>query len=124
MFNPKIVLFIWLFINELVKSESDWKTRPCSSLLLGQYKCSQPQIDHVKQTAVNCLSNGTVMVPCFPATNVICEEKTFDGKTIAFYKEAQCRYVTNYHYQTAVLLSIFLGIFGIDRIYLGINPLE
>jgi hypothetical protein len=76
-------------------------------------------IDEYTQAAVNCSSDGSVLVPCFPADGVVCEEKTFNGEMVGFFRRTTCRYVTKYHYQTAVLLSIFLGVFGIDRFYLG-----
>ncbi|RNA14131.1 TM2 domain-containing 1 [Brachionus plicatilis] len=81
--------------------------------------CNIPVIDSVKQNEINCTKNGLVEVECFPANNIICENKVFDGNTVGFYRHLQCRYVTSYNYQTTVLLSIFFGIFGIDRFYLG-----
>ena len=77
-------------------------------------------IDDATQTAVNCSSKNLVPVPCYPALNVVCEGKVFDGKKVGFYKNVFCRYVTKYNYQTTVLLSLFLGIFGVDRFYLGL----
>lgn len=107
----QVVIFVF-FLKYIV-------SRPCSELQIGQFKCSQPVIDHHTQTAVNCSTDRSVHVPCYPANGVICEEKTFSGKMIGFYKKTACRYVSKYHYQTAVLISIFLGVFGIDRFYLG-----
>lgn len=101
------------------ESSNKWKEKPCSQLNIGQYKCDQPVIDDQTQSAVNCTKQNLVQVPCYPAKNIICENKVFDGETIGFYKQVTCRYVTHYQYQTAVLLSIFLGVFGIDRFYLG-----
>lgn len=93
--------------------------RKCSELQIGQYKCEKAPIDEIKQTEVNCSVKNTVQITCYPAKRVKCDNKTFDGITPGFYIEQPCRYVTSYKYQTAVLLSIFLGIFGADRFYLG-----
>ena len=100
-------------------SNENWKKRPCSQLSIGQYKCDKPVIDEQTQSARNCSSDNTVSVACYPARNVTCDGKQFDSKQIGFYKSVRCRYVTKYHYQTAVLLSVFLGVFGADRFYLG-----
>ena len=97
----------------------NWQNKPCSQLLMGQYKCDKPVIDDQTQSAQNCSSDNTVRVACYPAKNITCEGKQFNSKQVGFYKSVHCRYVTTYHYQTAVLLSVFLGIFGADRFYLG-----
>jgi TM2 domain-containing membrane protein YozV len=120
----KLIIFILLsnFLNftfETNGKENPWKSRPCSQLSLGQYTCSQPQVNLEYQTEEGCMPSRLVNVSCYPTSGVICENRTFDGKTMAFRKEIACRYVTQYRYQTAVLLSIFLGIFGVDRFYLG-----
>lgn len=36
-----------------------------------------------------------------------------------FTKEMPCKWTNGYSFETALLLSIFLGMFGIDRFYLG-----
>ena len=36
-----------------------------------------------------------------------------------FTGETDCRYTNGYHFDTALMLSIFLGMFGADRFYLG-----
>ena len=105
------------------QQQQQWQTRPCASLHVGQYKCDKPVIDDAKQTAVNCTSDDTVAVACYPASNVICDGRRFDGRTVGFHKRVFCRYVSTYHYQTATLLSIFFGIVGADRFYLGYNAI-
>lgn len=102
-----------------ISENSEWKKRPCSQLQMGQYRCDKPKIDNEKQNAINCTSERKVKVACYPAENVVCDDRTFNGEDIGFYAEIPCRYVTSYHYKVAVLLSIFLGMFGIDRFYLG-----
>jgi TM2 domain-containing membrane protein YozV len=114
---------LFSFCISLSHSEEDkpieWQRRSCSSLLLGQFKCDEPKIDERTQSEFNCTQNHTVLVACYPAENVYCDGRLFEGRTIGFYLEKPCRYVTKYHYQTAVLLSIFTGMFGVDRFYLG-----
>ena len=36
-----------------------------------------------------------------------------------FWKDVDCQWTNGYHFDTALLLSIFLGMFGADRFYLG-----
>ena len=36
-----------------------------------------------------------------------------------FFRDAQCRWTNGYDFETALLLSVFLGMFGADRFYLG-----
>jgi TM2 domain-containing membrane protein YozV len=121
--NLPIFLIVFVNIIKEIKCNTEqtpkWHSRSCSSLSIGQYKCDKPVINNLTQAAVNCTSQSIVHVPCYPAENIICENKIFDGKSIGFYKQTYCRYVTDYNYQTAVLLSIFLGMFGVDRFYLG-----
>ena len=35
------------------------------------------------------------------------------------FREVECRWTNGYSFDTALLLSIFLGMFGVDRFYLG-----
>jgi hypothetical protein len=35
------------------------------------------------------------------------------------FREVDCRWTNGYSFDTALLLSIFLGMFGVDRFYLG-----
>jgi TM2 domain-containing membrane protein YozV len=95
------------------------KTRSCESLLMGQYKCSSPEIDEKTQQPVNCSINGIAKVPCFPAPNVTCGNYRFNGDEIGFFKNITCKWTQNCNYKTTLLLSVFLGFFGIDRFYLG-----
>ena len=32
-----------------------------------------------------------------------------------FYRETACKWTNNYHFDTALLLSVFLGMLGADR---------
>jgi TM2 domain-containing membrane protein YozV len=94
-------------------------------LTLARYYCHQPTIDTRTQSEAGCRSNGTVDVPCFAAPNVTCGGVMFNGTECSFAEERSCRYVKLcggvpcYSYRVAVALSLFLGMLGIDRFYLG-----
>ncbi|KAK3732594.1 hypothetical protein QZH41_016069, partial [Actinostola sp. cb2023] len=54
---------------------------------------------------------------CSLISGLVCDS---DGKSVTkFTKRVPCRYTNGHSYKTALLLSIFLGMFGIDRFYLG-----
>jgi len=91
----------------------------CDQLLPGQYICEEPQIDPETQAERNCNPNKTVKVPCHVATGIQCHGVLIEGNTTGFFREVPCRYVKDKSFKTALLLSIFLGVFGIDRFYLG-----
>lgn len=114
-------MFIYFIILLIIQNITclEVKDRNCTNLRIGQFICSFPKIDSQKQNIINCNKDGLVPIPCYPAKNIKCDKTIFDGNTVGFYKNQKCRYVTKYNYQTTVLLSIFFGIFGIDRFYLG-----
>lgn len=101
------------------------ESESCENLLMGQYWCETPTIDPETQSEIGCRSDTkTVNVPCMPAEDIVCKgtdgkETQFNGSTIGFYKNVTCRWTNGYKFETALLLSIFLGMFGIDRFYLG-----
>lgn len=96
----------------------------CKDLLMGQFICSEPQIDHYTQQALGCREDSrTVEVQCKPATGIVCItddniEKSAESD-VGFFKEVPCKWTNGYEFETALLLSVFLGMFGIDRFYLG-----
>ncbi|XP_063863643.1 LOW QUALITY PROTEIN: TM2 domain-containing protein CG10795-like [Scylla paramamosain] len=87
----------------------------CSSLLPGQYQCNELNIDPQTQQLKGCTKEGRARIPCTSASGIICIE-TNNG---TFEREVPCKFTNGYSYETALLLSVFLGMFGIDRIYLG-----
>ncbi|KAK3088426.1 hypothetical protein FSP39_019088 [Pinctada imbricata] len=97
----------------------------CKDLLMGQYYCDDPVIDIETQAEVNCREDThTTEVSCKPAEEIICVDftgsnRTFNGSEVGFYKNVSCRWTNGYHFETSLLLSIFLGMFGVDRFYLG-----
>lgn len=96
---------------EILKTEGE--TVICDDLLLGQYFCPEPDIDSSTQAAVGCTVNHTVKVKCQAAASK-------NGENITeCYKNVSCHYTNGHSYETALLLSVFLGMFGIDRFYLG-----
>lgn len=90
----------------------------CDDLLMGQFFCEQPEIEKETQAEKFCHANKTTKIKCFPVQNISCDGESLENKTV-FYKEIPCRYVNGKSFKTALLLSIFLGVFGIDRFYLG-----
>lgn len=112
-------------------NSSDPDIRQCSDLFMGQYRCDEPEIDTDTQQARGCKAKTrTVTVSCKPAPGIVCyPDKSlkvasdkpceFDGEQIGFYEEKPCKWTNGYNFETALLLSVFLGMFGIDRFYLG-----
>jgi len=101
----------------------------CSDLLMGQYLCDDPEIDIDTQSEKGCDNSRKVAVGCRPAPMIICVPDkrinpdgnpcNFTGNEIGFYKSVPCRWTNGYNFETSLLLSVFLGMFGIDRFYLG-----
>ncbi|CAH8652988.1 unnamed protein product [Heterobilharzia americana] len=90
----------------------------CEDLLPGQYLCDSPSIDELTQQPRNC-SSLKAPVDCKPAPGILCDGKLFSGSEIGFQKLVDCRRVTGYKFDLALLLSVFGGVFGLDRFYLG-----
>ncbi|XP_077981681.1 TM2 domain-containing protein biscotti-like [Glandiceps talaboti] len=107
-----IVLFDLLLV-DVTTSSTDY-VLDCEQLLMGQYHCEIPDIDPKTQSARDCDEDGIVSVNCYPAPNISCDDMQF-----GFQKDIPCRYTNGVYHEVAVLLSVFLGMFGIDRFYLG-----
>ncbi|GIX90777.1 TM2 domain-containing protein CG10795 [Caerostris darwini] len=90
----------------------------CSNLLMGQFLCLPPDIDPNTQQPRSCQKNNVGKVFCKTAIGIVCKPGTGLNDT-TFEKEIECQYTNGYSYETALLLSLFLGMFGIDRFYLG-----
>src|SRR5271154_4922452 len=54
-------------------------------------------------------------VKCEAVDGLVCEES--GNRT--FEREIPCKWTNGYKYDTALLLSVFLGVLGADRFYLG-----
>lgn len=101
------------------------QNRKCAELLMGQYQCEKPSVDEDTQSERGCTNTRKLAVACRPAPEITCipdDRKVpciFSGDEIGFYKYVPCKWTNGCEFETALLLSIFLGMFGIDRFYLG-----
>ncbi|XP_071499516.1 TM2 domain-containing protein 1-like [Diadema antillarum] len=110
-----LVLLVGMLANPAHPEEYDFT---CTELLLGQYECAEPQVNLSTQAAQGC-ANGEALVNCYPAPGIMCDGIVHNGSTVGFQQPIPCRNTNGYSYRTTLLLSIFLGMFGIDRLYLG-----
>lgn len=111
MFSPRVTVLLSLLT---MTTSGGWNTN-CSSLLPGQFLCTDFNVDPSTQQPRGCTEKGTAIVMCEAAPGINCTE-TSNG---TFPKEIPCNWTNGYSYETALLLSVFLGMFGIDRVYLG-----
>ncbi|CAJ0598772.1 unnamed protein product [Cylicocyclus nassatus] len=93
--------------------------KQCQSLRSFQYKCEPPAIGVDTQQPVNCNEDDSVTVTCQVASGIAC--RGLQNNTRYFYLKVPnaCSYRAHLHHSTALLLSIFFGFLGIDRLYLG-----
>ncbi|KAH3767577.1 ADP-ribosylation factor 1 [Pelomyxa schiedti] len=85
----------------------------CYKLQPYQYTCEPYEWNPHSRSAAKCDKNGTVPVTCHAVEGVKCLGDT------TFTITQPCLWTTGYTYEVALGLSLFLGIFGIDRCYLG-----
>uniref|UniRef100_A0A1B6K4I5 TM2 domain-containing protein n=1 Tax=Homalodisca liturata TaxID=320908 RepID=A0A1B6K4I5_9HEMI len=114
----KTIVFI-VFMLEVANSKSSYEV-DCSKLRMGQYLCPHPDIidsyiDPKTQQPRGCTQQNKAEVLCKAADGIIC----LKSNNSTFTREIPCRWTNGYHFETAMLLSIFLGMFGADRFYLG-----
>ncbi|XP_046844334.1 TM2 domain-containing protein CG10795-like [Xenia sp. Carnegie-2017] len=95
-----------------------YKNISCNKLLPGQYICTKiPKINTETQSAEGCNRiSRTVEVTCTVAPGINCTGMLKDR---TFKKAQPCRYTNGYDHTIALMLSVFLGMFGMDRFYLG-----
>lgn len=113
----KVILAFNIFLY-LCVAANDIEEMDCSKLRLGQYLCPDPSydlIDPKTQQPYGCTQENKARVPCRVAPNIICK----DTKNSTTFREIPCKWTNGYSFETAMLLSIFLGMFGADRFYLG-----
>ena len=113
----------------------------CSRLQLGQYKCDRPIIDSNTQQPQGCIKLNVAPVNCTLAPGLTCiagtqgwsyaSNSTDDDLSVLniyeyndtadnrFIGTTKCLWTNGYSFETTLLLSIFLGMFGADRFYLG-----
>ncbi|CAF1069044.1 unnamed protein product [Adineta ricciae] len=131
----RILCLCLLIVNSIDLSnieQEQTKRLKCSDLLLGQYRCQHPTIDESTQEPRGCKRynytwNDEVkfvdMAPiqCYTAPGIVCDggvyNDTLDG--YVFERNTSCRWTNGKYYRTTLALSLFLGVFGIDRLYLG-----
>eukprot|EP00095_Tigriopus_kingsejongensis_P002920 snap_masked-scaffold336_size202805-processed-gene-1.10 protein:Tk02920 transcript:snap_masked-scaffold336_size202805-processed-gene-1.10-mRNA-1 annotation:"tm2 domain-containing protein cg10795 precursor" len=91
--------------------------RDCpDDLLPGQFVCTQVPIDPDTQQPRHCDQlSQTAAAPCETVPGIICRET--GNQT--FYRRIPCQWTNGYDFDTTLLLSVFLGMFGADRFYLG-----
>ncbi|VDQ09394.1 unnamed protein product [Trichobilharzia regenti] len=117
--------FVFLVFVSLTYTLQSNESYNCENLLPGQYLCDSPLIDELTQQPRNCSRNLLILcnhynqVNCRPAPGIRCDGKLFSGYEIGFQKLVDCRRVTGYKFDFALLLSVFGGLFGLDRFYLG-----
>ena len=90
----------------------------CGNLRMGQYICPHPDYDFIDlktQQPKGCTKENKAKVLCLAADGLICTET----KNNTFKKDIPCKWTNGYSFETSLLLSIFLGMFGADRFYLG-----
>lgn len=87
----------------------------CSRLRRGQYSCDPPLIHHVTQQPVGCSRNNSAPVNCTLIPGLYCSQTSNNS----FLGSVPCQWTNGYSFETSLLLSIFLGMFGADRFYLG-----
>ncbi|EDO43932.1 predicted protein [Nematostella vectensis] len=81
------------------------------------YKCDEAEVDSETQSAKGCSKDHTVEVMCHTVPGLTCEST--ETNSTEFKRKVPCRHTNGHSYENALLLSIFLGMFGIDRFYLG-----
>nr|XP_023012218.1 TM2 domain-containing protein CG10795 [Leptinotarsa decemlineata] len=104
----------------LIETKCEHYKVNCESLRMGQYLCPDPvyvndSIDPKTQQLRGCTKTNKAKVRCIAVEGLICNETG----NATFFKEMPCKWTNGYSFEMALLLSIFLGMFGIDRFYLG-----
>ena len=94
-----------------------------TDLLPGQYVCMEiPEINITSQQPINCQKNGRAInaFHCNVSESIANEYQCKETGNNTFFRDFDgCKWTNGYEFDTALLLSIFLGMFGVDRFYLG-----
>ncbi|XP_030387262.1 TM2 domain-containing protein CG10795 [Scaptodrosophila lebanonensis] len=112
MFWPVLLLPLFYAV------ESHQVIVDCNKLLMGQFMCPDPAKNHIDpktQQLRGCTPENRARVWCIAAQDINCTET---GNS-TFTRELPCKWTNGYHLDTTLLLSVFLGMFGVDRFYLG-----
>lgn len=117
MFKTKMILLcvtVILILATTTSTIGSWHTN-CSALLPGQFLCTELNVDPKTQQPHGCSQQGSATVMCEAAPGIVCTETSNN----TFPKQIPCNWTNGYSYETALMLSVFLGMFGVDRVYLG-----
>lgn len=133
---------LWLIVSLLLllyAAPTEHVTVDCNELLMGQFMCPDPSKNHIDpktQQLRGCTKENRARVWCIAANEINCTET---GNS-TFTREMPCQWTwvaksevhilwcllrfhipcsNGYHLDTTLLLSVFLGMFGVDRFYLG-----
>ncbi|CAG0889492.1 unnamed protein product, partial [Darwinula stevensoni] len=87
----------------------------CQNLNMGQYLCLDLSIDPDTQQPRGCTKENVALVNCTAAEGILCTETN----SSVFKRPIPCKWTNGHSFETALLLSVFLGMFGVDRFYLG-----
>ncbi|KAK6743880.1 hypothetical protein RB195_010899 [Necator americanus] len=93
--------------------------KQCDSLRSFQYACEPPAINVDTQQPVNCNEDNSVTVTCKVAGGISCRGLLNGTRFFQLQVPNSCSYNAHIHHSTTLLLSIFFGFLGIDRMYLG-----
>ncbi|TKR96982.1 hypothetical protein L596_010917 [Steinernema carpocapsae] len=111
------------YYGEVIEEMKCSTLRPCqqdNSVKLEGVVCrfcwQTDESEHSCEPIRNCSSTSTKLVRtiCRVDQNVVCKGRR------AFYKKIRCNHTNGYSWTTAMLLSVTLGGFGVDRFYLGL----
>ncbi|KAI1729353.1 TM2 domain-containing protein [Ditylenchus destructor] len=115
--------FIWILVTTIAMAWLKKVPIPCSQLLPGQYFCENPLIESLStghNDAIRyCNHDNSLNVTCKAAKSVQCFGLAPDSRTFNKTIENACTYSSGHNFNTALLLSVFFGWLGLDRIYLG-----
>uniref|UniRef100_A0A5S6QNS5 TM2 domain-containing protein n=1 Tax=Trichuris muris TaxID=70415 RepID=A0A5S6QNS5_TRIMR len=90
-------------------------SRLCSQLLPGQYLCDPIQVNPDNDVPLHCDSNGFALTFCTPIAGLNCDG-LING---TFIRSTDERCPRHKSFKTALLLAVFCGWLGLDRLYLG-----
>jgi TM2 domain-containing membrane protein YozV len=85
----------------------------CSEVFAWQYACDEPELSDGNWSRDHCFPDNYWLQPCEVFPTVLCVGER------NFTRRQWCPNHRGKHYGTAVLLSFFGGVLGLDRFYLG-----